>query len=82
MVMNKKQKEEKVHELKKLIDSHKVVGVLDLEKIPGSVQLKVKNALKDVATVRMSRKTILEKAIMSSNKADVNFAKKSQDQLL
>ncbi len=76
MVMNKKQKEEKVHELKKLIDSHKVVGVLDLEKIPGSVQLKVKNALKDVATVRMSRKTILEKAIMSSNKADVNFCKK------
>ncbi|MBI4895904.1 MAG: 50S ribosomal protein L10 [Candidatus Aenigmarchaeota archaeon] len=76
MVMSKKQKQEKVQELKKLIDSHKIIGVLNLEKIPGSVQLKVKNSLKDMATVRMSRKTILEKAIMSSNKADEKFCKK------
>lgn len=75
MVMTRSEKENKIQELKKLIDSHKVIGLLNLEKIPGSVQLKVKNVLKDVATIRMSRKTILEKAIMSSSKADETFCK-------
>ena len=76
MVMNRSEKEEKVKELKKLIDSNSVVGVLDLAKIPGSVQLKVKNALKDVSIIKMSRKSVLLRALKESNKYNEEFCKK------
>src|SRR3989344_4011999 len=76
MVLKKHEKELKVQELKNLIDSHSTVGILNLEKTPGAVQLNVKNALKGVAEIKMSRKSLLSRALEMSNKNNENFSSK------
>jgi len=74
MVMSRNDKEQKIEELVKLINSNNVIGVIDLEKIPAAAQLRIKNAIKQCATIRMSRKTILKKALEKSDKNNEEFA--------
>ena len=72
--MSRNDKEQKIEELVKLINSNNVIGVIDLEKIPAAAQLRIKNAIKQCATIRMSRKTILKKALEKSDKNNEEFA--------
>ncbi len=74
--MTRSEKESKVKQLTEMIDKHSLVGILDLEKIPGSVQLKVKDALKGVAEIKMTRKSILKMSLERSNKKNDEFVEK------
>ncbi|MFH0836772.1 MAG: 50S ribosomal protein L10 [Candidatus Aenigmatarchaeota archaeon] len=76
MVMTKDEKRKKVDDIVEMIDSYKIVGILDLVKIPASVQLKIKNDLSDILKIRMSRKSLLKMALKKSKKYNESFADK------
>jgi large subunit ribosomal protein L10 len=48
-----------------------VVAVANLEKLPGSTQLKIKNAISDVAKIRMAKKSLIIRALKSAKKRDI-----------
>ena len=66
--MLKKNKPQEIQKLKELINSHEVVGILDMHKLPGRQLYQMRNNFKEKATIRMSRKNLLIKAASESNK--------------
>src|SRR3989344_4969693 len=68
MIMLKKEKPQEIQKLKELIDSHEVIGVLDMHKLPGRQLYQMRNNFKGKASIRMSRKNLLLKATSESNK--------------
>ena len=66
--MLKKNKPQEIQKLKELINSHEVVGVLDMYKLPGRQLYQMRNNFKGKATIRMSRKNLLLNAASESNK--------------
>ena len=68
MNMLKKNKPQEIQKLKELINSHEVVGVLDMYKLPGRQLYQMRNNFKGKATIRMSRKNLLLNAASESNK--------------
>ena len=59
-------KKEEVKELKSLIDSHEVVGIVNLLNIPARQLQKMRQSLKDKATIRMSKKNLINLAFEDS----------------
>ncbi len=57
-----------VSELKDLIQGNKTIGVVDLLKLPGRQQLKIKNSLKGTAKIKMARKSLIIRALAESGK--------------
>ncbi|MCL2157178.1 MAG: 50S ribosomal protein L10 [Methanobrevibacter sp.] len=55
-------KKEEVKELKGMIDSHEVVGIVNLLNIPAKQLQKMRQSLKDKATIRMSKKNLINLA--------------------
>ncbi|KZX15814.1 50S ribosomal protein L10 [Methanobrevibacter cuticularis] len=60
-------KKEEVKTIKSLIDSHEVVGIVDLLNIPAKQLQKMRQTLKDKATIRMSKKNLIDLAFEDSN---------------
>lgn len=71
-MMVRQSKIAKAQELKKLIESHRTVGVIDFSKLPGKAQLRIKNELKKHEVhIRMARKGVIIRALTEAGK---NFA--------
>lgn len=64
-------KKEEVKDLKGLIKSHKVVGIANLADIPAPQLQKMRRTLKDSATVKMSRKTLMNLALNDCDKSNI-----------
>ncbi|MDR2967336.1 MAG: 50S ribosomal protein L10 [Methanobacteriaceae archaeon] len=60
-------KKEEVKELKGMIDSHEVVGIVNLLNIPAKQLQKMRQSLKDKATIRMSKKNLMNLAFEDCN---------------
>jgi len=67
-------KKEEVKELKSLIDSHEVVGIVNLLNIPARQLQKMRQSLKDKATIRMSKKNLINLAFEDSNNTKGNIS--------
>jgi len=67
-------KKEEVKELKSLIDSHEVIGIVNLMNIPARQLQKMRQSLKDKATIRMSKKNLMNLAFedCSSKKENIS----------
>lgn len=65
-------KKDEVNSLKELIASHSVVGMANLADIPAPQLQKMRRTLKDSATVKMSRKTLMSLALSESQKSNID----------
>lgn len=65
-------KKDEVNNLKELINSHSVVGMANLADIPAPQLQKMRRTLKENATVKMSRKTLMSLALSESEKANID----------
>jgi large subunit ribosomal protein L10 len=65
-------KKDEVASLKKLIESHEVVGMANLSDIPAPQLQKMRRTLKDSATLKMSRKTLMSLALNDCDKKNIN----------
>lgn len=61
-------KKDEVNDLKELINSYEVVGIANLSDIPARQLQKMRQTLRDKATIRMSKKTLISLALDDSNK--------------
>ncbi len=61
--MVKEWKKQQVEELKKLLKSSNVVGIIDLDMLPAAQLQKIKTALKQKIIIKVIKKTILERAL-------------------
>jgi large subunit ribosomal protein L10 len=64
-------KKEEVASLKGLIESHEVVGMVNLLDIPAPQLQKMRRTLKDSAVLKMSRKTFMSLALDDSSKENI-----------
>ena len=64
-------KKDEVASLKKLIESHEVVGMANLSDIPAPQLQKMRRTLKDSATLKMSRKTLMSLALNDCDKENI-----------
>jgi large subunit ribosomal protein L10 len=64
-------KKNEVKDLKDLIETHKVVGIANLADIPAPQLQKMRRTLKDSATLKMSRKTLMSLALNESKKSNI-----------
>ncbi len=64
-------KKDEVASLKELINSYEVVGMANLANIPGPQLQKMRRTLKDSATLKMSRKTLMSLALNDSEKTNI-----------
>lgn len=71
-------KKEEVKELKSLIDSHEVIGIVDLLNIPARQLQKMRQSLNEKATIRMSKKNLMDLAFEDSNNNKENITDLSQ----
>ena len=65
-------KKDEVNNLKELIDGHSVVGMANLADIPAPQLQKMRRTLKEDATVKMSRKTLMSLALGESQKSNID----------
>jgi large subunit ribosomal protein L10 len=61
-------KKDEVNDLKELINSFEVVGIANLSDIPARQLQKMRQTLRDKATIRMSKKTLISLALDDSDK--------------
>lgn len=71
--MVRQEKINEVEELKMLIENHSVIGVLNMEKLPARQAQQIKHNIG--SKVRMSKKSLLLRAIDASDKKDVKKLK-------
>ncbi len=65
-------KKDEIKEIKKLVEDHPVIGVVDVGPVPGKQIQKIRASLRDDDTlIRMSRKRLMKRALTSKSKADV-----------
>jgi large subunit ribosomal protein L10 len=72
-------KKEEVANLKKLIESHEVVGMANLSDIPAPQLQKMRRTLKDSATLKMSRKTFMSLALNDCDKKNIAALEEHMD---
>jgi len=65
-------KKDEVNSLKELIEGHSVVGMANLADIPAPQLQKMRRTLKDSATLKMSRKTLMTLALSESQKSNID----------
>ncbi len=68
--MLKKDKPKDLESVKKLMEQYSVVGIIDMHKLPARVLLKIRNSLKGTAVIRMSGKSVLERAIKETKRGE------------
>jgi large subunit ribosomal protein L10 len=72
-------KKDEVASLKKLIESHEVVGMANLSDIPAPQLQKMRRTLKDSATLKMSRKTLMSLALNDCDKENITALEEHMD---
>ncbi len=65
-VIMKSEKPKIVEDLKKLISGYKVVGILDMHKMPTKQAQKMRERLRGIANFKMAKKSLLKRALGSS----------------
>ncbi|MBU5574891.1 MAG: 50S ribosomal protein L10 [Candidatus Aenigmatarchaeota archaeon] len=65
------EKKKIVSELVDLINKNKVLGIVDLYKLPSAQYQKIKNSLKGKASIKVVKKSLLERALENSNKKEL-----------
>ena len=68
--MLRKEKPKEVEKLKELIDTHSVIGLLNMHSLPAKQLQKIKSDLKGTAVIKMSKKGLL-KRVLEKTKKDV-----------
>lgn len=66
--MSREEKEEKVEEFRQNIEDHPVIGILDMHSLPSKQLQEIKKEMKEFATIRMSRKTLMNIAVDQAEK--------------
>lgn len=72
-------KKDEVANLKELIENHEVVGMANLADIPAPQLQKMRRTLKDSATIKMSRKTLMSLALKDSTKENIETLENHMD---
>lgn len=75
--MVNQQKSRVVEELKQLIDSYGVVGVLNMHKMPAKQLFDIRNALLGEAKIRMTKSSLIKMAFESSDKKGLKELEKN-----
>jgi len=70
--MLKRDKPKEVEKLKELISQYKVIGLLNMHKLPARQLGQIKNSISDVAKIRMSKKILISKVLKESGKANID----------
>lgn len=68
MQLTRQKKEELVDELAAMMDEYQVIGVLDMHSLPARQLQEIKKELVGDATIRMTRKTLIHRALEKSSK--------------
>ncbi|MCJ7450417.1 MAG: 50S ribosomal protein L10 [Candidatus Nanohaloarchaeota archaeon QJJ-9] len=71
MKLSREDKEELVEDLKKSIESHEAVGILDMHSLPAKQLQEIKKELKDDADITMARKSLINLAIEKTGKENI-----------
>lgn len=71
--MLKSDKPKKVEELKNLLETYNVVGILNMQSLPAKQLQQIRNNLKGIAVIKMSRKSLMKKALEGSTKKDIRL---------
>src|SRR3972149_11281166 len=66
--MLKNEKPKIVEELTQLIDNYSVIGVINMRKLPTKALQNMRESMRGVAIIKMSRKTMIKRAIKNSKK--------------
>lgn len=66
--MVNQQKVQAVEDIKALINSHSVIGVLNMHKMPSKQLFDIRNALHGEATIRMAKSSLVRRAFAASDK--------------
>jgi len=74
--MVKEQKLRAVEELKKLIDSNSVFGIIDMHKMPNRQMQEIKKKIRGSATLKMTKKSTLMLALEGANKPGIKELEK------
>jgi large subunit ribosomal protein L10 len=67
-------REEKVaatKKMKELVESSQVIGILDTHKLPSRQFQQIKKKMRDIATIKMAKKSLIRIAIKSANKENM-----------
>lgn len=61
-------KKEEIKGLKEMIDRYPVIGIVDFFEVPSKQVQQIRNSIEDIAEIRMSRKTLIMRALKKSEK--------------
>lgn len=65
-------KKDEIKEIKKLVEDHQVIGVVNVGPVPGKQIQKIRASLRgDGTVIKMSRKRLMKRALTSKSKANV-----------
>lgn len=79
--MLKKDKPKEVEKLKELINQYKVIGLLNMHKLPARQLQKIKNNISDKIKIRMSKKVLITRALKESEKPGIeNLVERIKDE--
>lgn len=76
--MTREQKEQKVEELRENIEDYPVVGILDMHNLPSRQLQQLKKEMKDFASIRMSRKTLMNLSIDEAEEENIEILKENE----
>ncbi len=66
--MLRKQKEEEVEKIKKLVEKYPIIGIVDIHKLPAYPMQKIKEGLRGKAIIKVSKKSLMKLALENSSK--------------
>ena len=69
----KEQKSKEVEEMKKLFEKYSAIGIINLQKIPTITLQNVKKKARGQAVIKVTKKTVLTRAIQASKEKKKNF---------
>ncbi|MFO7872677.1 MAG: 50S ribosomal protein L10 [Candidatus Undinarchaeales archaeon] len=75
-------KKEKVDELADLIKEYSVVGVVDMKNFPSKQLVKVKKGLRETAKIKMSKKSLIQRALKKAGVEELTDKLKGQPALI
>ncbi len=80
--MLKSEKAEEIQKIKKLAESHKVIGVLNMHKLPARQLQQIRNSLRGKATIKMAKKTLMKRSIEKKSVQEKMEGKKVEPAIL
>ena len=70
--LTRAQKEAKVEEFEEAIESHDVIGILDMQSLPARQLQEIESEIEEFADIKMSRKTLMNIALGNSDKEAID----------